>query len=97
MDNKIKLISRAFKEGGMIPVKNTCQGEDVSPQLAWENLPSDTKTIAIICDDPDAPGGDFVHWVIFNIPGNARTLDEGLPKHKILANGARQGESNAEC
>ena len=87
----IKLKSSAFKEGEMIPKKFACQGEDVSPQLSWDKLPTDTKSIAVTCDDPDAPGGGFVHWVIFNIPANAISLPENIAKQKTLPDGSRQG------
>jgi Raf kinase inhibitor-like YbhB/YbcL family protein len=90
----IILKSNSFTEGGMIPQKFTCQGIDISPQLSWENIPAETKSIAIICDDPDAPGGIFVHWVIFNIPSKLKGLAESLPKERILSTGAKQGEND---
>lgn len=91
MEYKITLKSNTFSEGGMIPKKFTCQGDDISPQLSWENIPEDTKSIAIICDDPDAPGGTFVHWVIFNIPSNFNELFENVHREKVLSIGAKQG------
>ena len=63
----IKLTSPAFEEGGMIHSKYTCDSDDISPRLDWENIPEGTKSIAIIMDDPDAPRGTWVHWVIYNI------------------------------
>ena len=66
----IKIESSAFKEGGMIPLKYTCDGEDVSPPLKWGDLPTGTKSIALISDDPDAPGGTWVHWVLYNLPSD---------------------------
>lgn len=74
----IKLTSSAFEEGGMIPAKYTCDGEDISPPLSWENLPEGTKSIAIICDDPDAPIGTFVHWVLYNLPPETKKLEENV-------------------
>src|SRR3989338_2596119 len=68
----ITVNSRAFKEGGMIPRKYTCDGDDISPPLSWSGAPSGTKTIALISDDPDAPMGTWVHWVIFNIPPDTK-------------------------
>lgn len=91
MENTIKIKSTAFEEGGMIPAKFTCKGINVSPALSWENVPKETKKLAIIMDDPDAPSGDFVHWVIFNIPANLTGLPEAVPKLKVLSNGAKQG------
>jgi len=73
---EIKLSSSAFTEGEFIPVKFSCEGENISPQLQWNGAPKNTKSFAIIVDDPDAPGGDFVHWVIFNIPGDTNKLNE---------------------
>jgi Raf kinase inhibitor-like YbhB/YbcL family protein len=72
------VTSTAFKEGEMIPKKYTCDDRDVSPQLAWANVPAGSKSIALICDDPDAPVGTWVHWVVFNIPATATGLAEGV-------------------
>jgi len=87
----ITMKSSAFEEGGMIPSKYTCDGKDVSPPLAWSSVPEGTKSLALICDDPDAPMGTWVHWVIYNLPLDAKELAEAFPAQKILANGARQG------
>lgn len=81
--------SSAFKEGEMIPMKYTCDGEDISPPLSWEGVPEGTKSIAIICDDPDAPMGTWVHWVLFNLPPGTNTLPEAVPPEAVLENGAR--------
>jgi phosphatidylethanolamine-binding protein (PEBP) family uncharacterized protein len=70
----LSLSSTAFKEGDKIPVKYTCDGEDISPPLAWGEPPQKTQAFVLIVDDPDAPGGVFTHWVLFNIPGNVRQL-----------------------
>lgn len=83
--------SSAFKEGEMIPKKYTCDGEDISPPLSWEGVPEGTKSIAIICDDPDAPMGTWVHWVLFNLPPGTNTLPEAVPPEAVLENGARHG------
>jgi len=88
---EIKIKSTAFKEGGMIPSKYTCDGADISPPLSWDSVPEGTKSLALICDDPDAPMGTWVHWVIFNIPPDTRELPENVPPQKTLANGAKQG------
>ena len=90
----IEVTSDAFEDGGMIPAKYTCDGADVSPPLKWEAVPEGTQSIAIICDDPDAPMGTFVHWVLFNLPGQRRELAENFPDDETLANGTRQGISD---
>ncbi len=88
---EIKLTSSAFEDGGMIPSKYTCDGDDVSPPLNWDNVPEEVRSIALICDDPDAPMGTWVHWVLFNLPAGARELSENVPADNTLADGARQG------
>jgi Raf kinase inhibitor-like YbhB/YbcL family protein len=90
----IKIESSAFKEGGMIPVKYTCDGEDVSPALKWGELPTGTKSIALISDDPDAPMGTWVHWVLYNLPPDVRALPEKIPPKKSLENGAVHGTND---
>ena len=70
------LTSTAFKDGETIPVKFTCSGEDLSPQLAWTDLPTGTQSLALIVDDPDAPVGTFVHWVLFDISPQLNELPE---------------------
>ncbi len=90
----IRISSPAFADGERIPAKYTCEGENVSPELSWEDLPAETKSIALISDDPDAPGGTFVHWVLYNIPPEKRGLPEGVPKKDTLADGSIQGMTN---
>jgi len=90
----IKITSSAFQDGGLIPAKYTCDGADVSPPLQWDTVPEGTKSIALICDDPDAPMGTFVHWVLFNLPAETRQLAEKVPPDKTLPSGARQGTSD---
>lgn len=90
----IKITSSAFQDGGMIPAKYTCDGADVSPPLQWDNVPQGTKSIALICDDPDAPMGTWVHWVLFNLPADTRQLPEDVPPDKTLSTGASQGTSD---
>ena len=87
----ITVTSPVFQEGGMIPSKYTCDGEDISPPLKWEGLPAGTKSIALICDDPDAPMKTWVHWVIWNIPGDVKELSENIPPDKTLPDGSKQG------
>ncbi len=87
----IIVSSTAFSEGGMIPKKYTRFGIDVSPPLSWNAVPPETKSVALICDDPDAPMGTWVHWVIFNLPSDVKELSENIPLQKTLPNGAKQG------
>jgi Raf kinase inhibitor-like YbhB/YbcL family protein len=75
---EIKLKSSAFHEGGIIPSKYSCEGENISPQLHWNEVSKEVNSYAIILEDPDAPGGNFVHWVIFNIPGTMKELHENV-------------------
>lgn len=90
-DMDIKITSSEFTEGGFIPSKYTCDGSDISPPLSWKNLPAKTKSIAIICDDPDAPRETFVHWVLYNLPADKDGLDENFPDEETLEDGTRQG------
>lgn len=90
----IKITSTAFAEGGMIPKQYTCDGKDVSPPLAWEGVPTAAKTMALICDDPDAPIGTWVHWVLFNLPASTKELAENIPTKPTLPNGAKQGRND---
>lgn len=88
------LTSPAFPEGGEIPRKYTCDGADVSPALRWKDSPSETKSFALIADDPDAPVGTWVHWVLYDLPGETGELKEGIPAAETLDNGARQGSND---
>jgi Raf kinase inhibitor-like YbhB/YbcL family protein len=91
---KMKVTSTAFQEGANIPKKYTGDGDDVSPPLKWEGTPAGTKSFALICDDPDAPRGTWVHWVLFNIPADKTELPEAVPTTAKLASGARQGTND---
>ena len=91
---EIKITSSAFEDGGLIPAKYTCDGADISPLLRWDVVPEGTKSIALICDDPDAPMGTFVHWVIFGLPAETRELAENIPSDETLPSGAKQGTSD---
>ena len=88
---EIKLTSSAFEDGGMIPARYTCDGENISPPLEWDGVPDGTKSIAIICDDPDAPGGMWVHWVLFDLPASTKELEENIDDDETLTCGTRQG------
>ncbi|MBW1972013.1 MAG: YbhB/YbcL family Raf kinase inhibitor-like protein [Deltaproteobacteria bacterium] len=91
---RIEIKSDAFEDGGMIPKKYTCDGEDISPPLRWSSFIEGTKTFAIICDDPDAPMGTWVHWVIFNIPATVNELPENIPPKEVLEMKAKQGTND---
>lgn len=88
------LTSPAFQEGSEIPKKYTCDGADVSPPLRWKDSPSETKSFALISDDPDAPVGTWVHWVLYDLPAEATELKEEVPTSDTLDNGARQGSND---
>ncbi len=90
----IKLISAAFSEGAMIPTRYTCDGEDVSPPLSWTELPPETGSFALICEDPDAPVGTWDHWVLFNIPASATGLPEAVPATATLDDGSVHGNNS---
>lgn len=87
----MKITSRAFSEGAPIPRQYTGDGADVSPPLQWTDVPEGTRCFALVCDDPDAPSGTWVHWVLYDLPAQSRDLPEGVPRQKDLASGARQG------
>jgi len=88
------VTSPAFASGAAIPKPYTCEGTDISPALAWSGSPTQTAGLALIVDDPDAPVGTWVHWVIWNLPGSAHQLQENVPKHDRLDSGAAQGSND---
>ncbi|NWG14890.1 MAG: YbhB/YbcL family Raf kinase inhibitor-like protein [Acidobacteria bacterium] len=90
----LQLTSTAFRDGAPIPARYTCDGEDLSPPLAWRDPPAGTRSFALIADDPDAPAGTWVHWVITDIPATATGLPEGIPPDRTLADGSRQGTNS---
>ena len=85
------LTSQAFTQGQTLRRTYTADGADVSPALQWGQAPAGTKSFAVICRDADAPGGTFIHWVVFNIPSTATGLPEGLPREEKLNDGSIQG------
>jgi len=87
----LEIKSPAFKEGEFIPEKYTCKGSDISPLLQWSGAPADTKSFALISDDPDAPVGTWVHWVVYDMPADKKGLPEGVPADKRLPDGSKQG------
>ena len=97
MESKVKLLdvtSPAFKDNDRIPVKYTADGDDMSPPLRWQGAPEGVAEYAVICEDPDAPGGTFTHWVIYNIPAGYDHLDDGVMQVSELDNGAMQGKNS---
>ena len=96
----LEVTSDAFEANGSIPREYTCEGEDVSPPLAWANVPKDTKSIAILVDDPDAPGGTFLHWLVTGIDGSATSLRKAadLPEGAIaVKNGKGDADYAGPC
>jgi len=91
----LEITSDAFEYEGSIPSDYSCDGENTSPALTWSEPPSGTQSFALIMDDPDAPLGTFVHWVIFNIPASARGLEQATPKIPQLEDGSIQGQNSA--
>jgi Raf kinase inhibitor-like YbhB/YbcL family protein len=90
----LQISNAAFSVGEAIPKKFTCDGPDVSPQLKWNDAPPNTQAFALIMDDPDAPAGTWVHWVLYDLPANTRELSEGVAKQEQLSSGARQGRND---
>ncbi|MFA5422527.1 MAG: YbhB/YbcL family Raf kinase inhibitor-like protein [Phycisphaerae bacterium] len=87
----IELTSTAFENGAMIPPIYTCDGDDISPPLKWDSVPDGTQSIALIADDPDAPKGTWVHWVLYNLPPDKTQLQENFPDDETLEDRTRQG------
>lgn len=90
----LSISSPVFQEGEGIPAKYSCEGQDISPPLAWGEPPADTNSFALIVDDPDAPGRVFTHWVLFNLPADSRELPEAVPAQPQLSSGALQGKND---
>jgi Raf kinase inhibitor-like YbhB/YbcL family protein len=91
----IELSSSAFREGEAVPIQYTCDGANISPPLRWGAIPKNSQSLAIICEDPDAPAGVFVHWVIFNLPPIVADMPEATPATEELAeSGAIQGKND---
>ena len=90
----IQLTSSAFKEGETIPTKYTCKGDDLSPPLAWSEVPEGTKCVALICEDPDAPSGMWVHWVLYGMPPDSTSLPEAVPADTVVASRVKQGKNS---
>ncbi len=91
----LTVSSTAFSAGQPIPPLYSCRGENVSPPLAWSGAPASTKSFALILDDPDAPSGTYVHWVMYNIPAASASLPEAVPGRAQLADGTLQGSNSS--
>jgi hypothetical protein len=87
----MKLESTAFSANGLIPPIYTCDRQDISPALSWDDPPAGTQSFALICDDPDAPGKTWVHWVLYDLPATTRELLESVPPNATLDNGGIHG------
>ena len=88
------LSSASFAAAQLIPTRFTCEGSDASPELSWKDAPNAARSFALIADDPDAPVGTWVHWVLYNLPADAKELPEGVQKQEQLPNGALQGRND---
>ena len=89
-----QITTTAFSNAGAIPKNHTCDGPDLSPPLTWKDAPAGTQSLALIADDPDAPSGTWVHWVIYNLPSTTKELPEGVQKTEKLPDGTLQGRND---
>ena len=92
--SKIELKTASFTPGGFIPKRFTCEAADVSPALSWTEPPAGTQSFAIIEDDPDAPSGTFVHWLVYDLPAAFRQVTEGQSRNNQMLGGGRQGTND---
>jgi Raf kinase inhibitor-like YbhB/YbcL family protein len=90
----ITLISSSFEHGQPIPLRHTGDGVNTSPPLAWSGVPAEARSLALICDDPDAPKKTWVHWVVYGLPPTALMLAEGMPTTPTLPDGGKQGTTD---
>ncbi|MFW5644864.1 MAG: YbhB/YbcL family Raf kinase inhibitor-like protein [Bacteroidota bacterium] len=88
------LTTPAFEQGASIPEVHSCKGDDTSPLLRWDGEPKGTETFALIMEDPDAPGGTFTHWMVYNLPDDCHELEKVIPIEKHLENGAIQAKND---
>lgn len=91
----MELVSGAFESGDSIPRKYTCDGDNISPPLSWRFVPDEANALVLVCDDPDAPEGPFVHWVLYDLPVDIRRLEEDVPRRDRLASGGVQGRNGS--
>lgn len=92
--NDMQLSTSAFLPGDDIPAKFTCDGSDLSPALLWTTPPDGTQSFALVMEDPDAPRRTWVHWILYDLPGDERELPEGVSPEQALLSGARQGRND---
>lgn len=92
--NELRLQSSAFADGESIPETYTCDGEDQSPPLSWAVPPAETQSLTLIVDDPDAPAGTWVHWVLFNLPATTISLPQDVPADNSVLDGAVHGANS---
>lgn len=90
----MEITSSGFKAAGPIPAICTCDGQDISPSLSWKEVPAGVQSLALICDDPDAPAGTWVHWVIYNIPPRTEGLMENVKGESEFPDGMKQGRNS---
>jgi hypothetical protein len=92
----LEITSSAFQAGAAIPTRYTCDGEDISPPLAWSGVPAASQSLALLVEDPDAPGGNWVHWIVFNLPAETTQLPENVPAGQNIAllPGGAQGQNS---
>lgn len=89
-----RIFSPAFEEGNPIPREYTCDGSDNSPELLWDEVPANAKSFVLMVNDPDAPAGDWVHWIIYNIPAEKRGLQQNIAGEKRFPDGTLQGRNS---
>ena len=94
VEMNLRVRSMAFDSGSRIPKRHTGDGEDLSPALSWEGVPPGTASLALLCDDPDAPGKAWVHWVLYDLPAATRSLTEGVFDRETLPDGSKQGRND---
>lgn len=94
VEMKLEVESSAFAAGETIPVRYTCDGDDISPPLSWSEPPPGAESLVLIVDDPDAPAGTWTHWVLFNVPATARSLAEGVPPDATVEGVGVHGNSS---
>ena len=88
---RMSVTSPAFTNGGAMPKQYTCDGQNISPPLAWSGVPNNAKALALICDDPDAPNQTWVHWVVYDLPASTAGLPENVPEQEKPVSGGKQG------
>lgn len=91
--NSLSLSTTGFPDQGALPVLYTCDGKDISPAFAWTNPPANTQSFVMVLSDPDAPGGTWYHWIVYNIPGQTKELSQGI---QSLPQGAKLGKNSWE-